>query len=1255
MLASPEQTATGKDLSNPFMVVMTYQKSYSIQHTMIHVLSVEVVFSSPWIITFSRYIDPTLNTVSSPFNTVSSPLNTVGSTVNTVSSSFTTVDPGREKEQRNEYESLFDPLIPDLEDTADLQDTGIFGSAYDDEYVGAKADLNNLETTMSVSPIPTTRIHKDHPKAQIIREVDSAIEPKKVTQSLDDESWVEAMQEELLQFKLLNVWTLVDLPHGKKVIGTKWVFRNKRDQRGLKQSGFMDPEFPTRVYKVEKALYGLHQAPKSWSTKESLSLQVEQRKDCIFLSQDKYVYDILKKFGFSNVKTASTLMETHKPLSQDTTGTDVDVQPKASHTHAVKRIFRYLKGQPTLGLWYPKDSPMDLIVYSDSDYVGASIDRKSTTGGCQFLSCRLISWQCKKQTIVDNSTTEAKYIAASNCKSKEVRILRYLSLVVPLTKVGDEAVHKELGDKMEMGDKMERAATTASSFEAEQDSDAQTRFEAASKGPKIHLSQEVTYLKVGRTNLTQLSIHQMATLEFCDKHNLVAYLEKPEGSTEFHQIIDFQTASHIHYALTENPTIYASFIKQFWTTATSSTNVNGEVELTTSIDGQAKTITEASLRRHLKLEDNGGITSLPNTEIFEQLALMGLKKTSWEQFSSNIATVIICLTTNRTFNFSKFIFDAMVKNLDNPHKFLMYPRFIQICLNKQRRLLKTHTRTYPTPVLTHKVFNNMKRVTRGYSGDDIPLFSSMITAPDTSPSRITSSPSLSPQHTPVSAPSTSPPPITETSPTIEEPAPIPHESPLQSVHSLRRDEGSVSLNELMDLVTQLTNKVGGLENELKNTKKVYGTAITKLAKRVKKLEMQVKTGKASRRTKIVLSEDEAVEEDSSKQGRSLIEELDMDADISLVPPHAEIQEKISDETEVLLEEEEATKIVQDQGSGEKGEQEVSTAAGSLVYIRRSEKKKKDKGKAILIEDESVQKKSKKQEQEERLGHEEAIRLQEQINEEERKRIARDAEIAKQLQEEYDKAGKKEGVTEVDTAHVIDWNDPSVIRYHALQNRPRSIAEVRKNMMVYLKNQGGYKMKDFKGMSYDDIRPIFEKVWDQIHSFVPMDSEEEVPRLKRAGQDVETKPAKRQRTKESRQSHEIYQVFEDMLKNFDRDDMDKLWSLVRERYNSSGLAEDKKIELWVELKMLFEPDAKKILELQKDMHDPLNWWLYDTCTVHHVSTKKGQDIFMLVEKDYPLTKGLATLMLVNKLRVDQHSEMADELLTKIYNIANRPRN
>ncbi|GKA09523.1 hypothetical protein Tco_0688854 [Tanacetum coccineum] len=103
---------------------------------------------------------------------------------------------------------------------------------------------------------------------------------------------------------------------------------------------------------------------------------------------------------------------------------------------------------------------------------------------------------------------------------------------------------------------------------------------------------------------------------------MVAYLQKPEGSEAFHQIVDFLNTSHIKYALIENPKIYISLIQQFWGTTTARTTDDGKVEITASIDGQVKTITEASLRRHLKLEDSDGITSLPNTEIFEQLALM---------------------------------------------------------------------------------------------------------------------------------------------------------------------------------------------------------------------------------------------------------------------------------------------------------------------------------------------------------------------------------------------------------------------------------------------------------------------------------------------------------------------------------------------------------------------------------------------------------------------------------------------------------
>ncbi|GJV99218.1 putative ribonuclease H-like domain-containing protein [Tanacetum coccineum] len=276
-----------------------------------------------------------------------------------------------------------------------------------------------------------------------------------------------------------------------------------------------------------------------------LGLQVKQKSDGIFISQDKYVAEILKKFDFSSIKTASTPMETNKPLIKDEEAKDVDVHlyrsmigslmylttsrpdimfavcacarfqvtPITSHFNVVKRIFRYLKGQPKLGLWYPRDSPFDLESFSDSDYVGASLDRKSTTGGCQFLGKRLISWQCKNQTIVANSTTEAEYVSVANycgqnpvfyskTKHMEIRhhfirdsyekkliqvikIHTYQNVADLLTKafdasrsgdtkipqssgppekVGDKAVHKELGDIME------RAATTASSLEAEQDS-----------------------------------------------------------------------------------------------------------------------------------------------------------------------------------------------------------------------------------------------------------------------------------------------------------------------------------------------------------------------------------------------------------------------------------------------------------------------------------------------------------------------------------------------------------------------------------------------------------------------------------------------------------------------------------------------------------------------------------------------------------------------------------------------------------------
>ncbi|GJS87068.1 putative ribonuclease H-like domain-containing protein [Tanacetum coccineum] len=307
--------------------------------------------------------------------------------------------------KKTRIELLDDLNMPELEEIV---------YSDDDEDVDAEADMNNLDTVMPVSLIPTIR-------------------------------------EELLQFKLQEV---VELPNGKRAIGTKWVFRNKKNERGIviknktrlvaqglcgvpngcqeevyvcQPPEFEDPDFPSRVYKVEKTLYGLYQALKAWYETLStylldnkfqrgkidktlfirrdkgeltffLGLQVKQKEDGIFISQDNYVIEILKKFGFSDVKIASTPMKTQKALLKDEDGKEVDVHLyrlmigslmyitssrldimfvvcacaryqvnlKVSHLHAVKRIF--------------------------SDYAGASLDRKSTIGGCQFLKCRLISW-----------------------------------------------------------------------------------------------------------------------------------------------------------------------------------------------------------------------------------------------------------------------------------------------------------------------------------------------------------------------------------------------------------------------------------------------------------------------------------------------------------------------------------------------------------------------------------------------------------------------------------------------------------------------------------------------------------------------------------------------------------------------------------------------------------------------------------------------------------------------------------------------
>ncbi|GJT56885.1 hypothetical protein Tco_0991939 [Tanacetum coccineum] len=612
--------------------------------------------------------------------------------------------------------------------------------------------------------------------------------------------------------------------------------------------------------------------------------------------------EILKKFNYIDVKSASTLVDLEKPLVKDGDVDDVDVhlyrymirflmyltafRPdimfavcacvrfqvtlKTSHLLAVKRIFRYLKGKPTLGLWYSRDSPFELVAYTDSDYARATQDRKSTT------RCYLLI---------------KGFDAGSG----------------PPIKVGDEAVHKELGDRME------RAATTASSLEAEHDSgdvDAQTRFETTSKQsndpplsrgytlgsgedsmkllelmelctklskmlhknrqsdlvirllntvrhnivlsvkvnaarPNLVLPVQVNVvegdfintsikgfirffirfqsfkhsLTINPNSISSLIIKSQHNVNpnFCYTHNMVAFLEKPDESDGFHEIIDFLNANQIHYALTINPIIYTSCIQQFWATAKANT-INGERQLQALIDKKKVIITESSIRSDLYLEDAGGTDCLPTATIFEEMARIGAKSTTWNEFSSTMASLIICLATNQKFNLSKYIFDAMLGDMSH------------------------HKKIYVNPSHTKKIFANMRRERKDFSWKIAPLFNTMMVQSTQDEGVDLVIPTNSNQI-----------PIT-TQPSFS------RSQKKQSKRKKRKDT-TVTQEEI-----QQDGSVPTPSNDpplSEKAKDAQSKEIADLKKRVQKLESL------------------GDHEDASKQGRS-IEDIDKDADVSLV-------------------------------------------------------------------------------------------------------------------------------------------------------------------------------------------------------------------------------------------------------------------------------------------------------------------------------------------------------------------------------------
>ncbi|GJT47161.1 hypothetical protein Tco_0955876 [Tanacetum coccineum] len=397
----------------------------------------------------------------------------------------------------------------------------------------------------------------------------------------------------------------------------------------------------------------------------------------------------------------------------------------------MKRIFRYLKGQPKLGLWYRKDLPFDLVAYTDSDYAGASLDRKSTTRGCQFLRCRLISWQCKKQTVVANSITEAEYVAVS--------------------RIGVNAGNSKL---MLLG---------------------------------------INLLLLG-INLLLLEKVNAA------RHNLLLLVLTLMG----------------YEKLSQKLTFYKAFFSPQW-----------------------------------------------KFLIHTILQCLSAKTTAWNEFSSQYALKIICLANNQKFNFSKYIFESMMKNLDSAVKFLMYPRFVQVFLDNQLEGMMNHNKIYIAPSHTEKVFANIKRQGKDFSGRVTPLFSTMTVQAQQEQGEGSDMPTI-------------------TQPSSSQP---------QKKHKPRKPKKKD---------TQIPQSNVSSDNlavlDLEHTKTTQALEIDNLKRRVKKLEKKQRSRthglrrlyKVGLSARVVSSKDEGLgEEDVSKQGRK-IHDIEADEDIT---PENDMAEK----------------------------------------------------------------------------------------------------------------------------------------------------------------------------------------------------------------------------------------------------------------------------------------------------------------------------------------------------------------------------
>nr|GEU97262.1 hypothetical protein [Tanacetum cinerariifolium] len=523
------------------------------------------------------------------------------------------------------------------------------------------------------------------------------------------------------------------------------------------------------------------------------------------------------------------------------------------------------------------------------------------------------------------------------------------------------------------------------------------------------------------------------TLTFADTHNMIAYLTKLDASEGFNQIIDFLNASSIKYALTVNPNIYVSCIKQFWTSV-SIKIMNDVPRLQALVDKKKVVITKATIRDALRLDDVEGIDCLPNEEIFTKLARMGYEKPSTkltfykaffsQQWKFLIHTILQCMSAKRT----------------SWNKFSSSMALAVMCLSTVGDL-SLHITKYSSPALTQKVFANMRRVGKGCSGVETPLFEGMIVAPQVGEGTaegnvddvLAAGVAIEVQPTP--------PP----SPIAQPPSPQQQPQPLQDA-----DISMDLLHNLLDTCTTLTRRV---EN-LKQDKIAQALEITKLKQRVKKLERRnkLKVSKLRRLKKAgtvqrVDTSDDTVMDDVSKH-RRIITDMDADVDVTLkdiakdVAVDAEIEESADDddiepsELHEVVEVVTTAKLIIEVRKGVVIRDPKETATPSTII--HTEPKSKDKGKGIMVYEPKPLKKKTQIEQDEAYARELKAKLNKNID----------------WDEVIDQVQRKEK------------EDNAVTMYQAMKRKTQTEAQARKNMMIYLRN-----MKTKEQMKEEERRAL----------------------------------------------------------------------------------------------------------------------------------------------------------------------------------------